>query len=863
MIRFLYLFLLTFSPLWSIDLDVDFIRKNLQNNPENSSERILLIKYYIQNRQYLQAESELDKLKGKEISPALLKQLSSTINKGVYLHKITGLKNLQNPFDIEKSFLLLKNKNKCKDILAGYQTMKKLSIPSTPTINLISAECYYETGNIAHCASILKNEQVLQGDDVLALQAKLDISAGRLAQAEQKLANLKKNNPSYPQIPTIEKMIRQMTQTTARQLEREVQQSASLQKLQDLVYLLNKDNRSPEAIRKVEAFVHKHPQNNEAKLLLVKLYYWNGKLDKAFHTIYPFRKQSDETKKLYANILYEKGDYRHALYYLPETVRNAHDPKEKYHLKKRLAFAYAFTGAEKKAQKLFHELLKTNSKDQEIQNFLAQRQTQQLVKKAIAYYRNKEFTKARTYFERYYQKTKDPKIAKEIAEIYYFQKQYRKSLPYFKAYLSTDPNDQTVRFHYANALEKEKKYPQAAEVFASIKQCNNPKICYLAAYHRSYNLMKTQRDRDWFKARAILRKLVDDLQHTSPRSYYDLKKYAAQLYKKSLGPVSKPTRYKDIVLTEGAKKIPDMQNVFSNVNIIHSTKPSLEELLDLTQETKQKPKPHAEIRLDYVKDSQTRYRNYQFIIHDFLTVNGIRYSVATQKYLFNFAHKHQNGDGFKLTMERKNLSFELGVRQINDNYRLIPEITWSPVVGAHSLSINLSYLNGAFINYRQCMLENETDVLHLGIYDSILLDNLQTSELALDINAYEDGNTNIYAMWMHPFFNFSTGILEHRFLFNENIDYNSKPEVCYRPASLYDSTYLIYNPKIVFAHGSLQAKFGKGYAFKSKENISTFALNGNYTLGKFATLELNCERVQSSFTSDDIDYCTFNVIQEW
>ena len=863
MTRFLYLFLLILSTLWSIELDVDFIRKNLQNNPNNTSDRILLIKYYIRNREYRQAQSELKKLQREKVPSALVKQLSETIKQGIILSKITGIKNLQNPFDIENSFLKLKQKHKCKDILQGYQLMQKLAIPPTPKINLISAECYYESGKIAQSASIVKNKQVAQGDDLLALQIKLDISADKLSEAEKKLAALKHRNPAHPQIPILEKMLHKAAQTTTRQLEDEVQKSASLQKLQDLVYLLNKQNRSYEAIRKVESFVHKHPQNNTAKLLLVKLYYWNGKLDKAFHTLYPFRKQSDETKKLYANILYEKGDYRHALYYLPQAVRNAQDQKEKYHLKKRLAFAYAFTGAEEKAQKLFHELLKNDPKDQEIQNFLTQRQTQQLVQKAIAHYRNKEFTKARTYFEKYYQKSKDLKIAKEIAEIYYFQKQYDKSLPYFKVYLNANPDDQTIRFHYATALEKEKAYAKAAEIFAGINQCDDPKICYLAAYHRSYNLMKTQQDKEWYQARAILQKLVNDLQHTPKNKYTDLKKYAAQLYKKAMGPVSKPTRYKDIVLTEGAKKIPDMQNVFSNVNIIHSTKPSLEELLDLTQETKQKPKPHAEIRLDYVKDSQTRYRNYQFIIHDFLTVNGIRYSVATQKYLFDFAHKHQKGNGFKLAAVRKNLSLELDVRQINDDYRLVPSITWSPVIGAHSLSINLSYQNGAFINYRKCMLENETDVLHFGIYDSVLLDNLQTSELALDVNVYEDGNTNIYAMWMHPFYTFSTGMVEHRFLFNENIDYNSKPKVCYHPASLYDSTYLIYNPKIVFTHGSLQAKIGKGYAFKSKENIATFALNGNYTLSRFATLEFNCERVQSSFTSDDIDYCTFNVIQEW
>ncbi|RUM64579.1 MAG: hypothetical protein DSZ05_07310, partial [Sulfurospirillum sp.] len=348
-----------------------------------------------------------------------------------------------------------------------------------------------------------------------------------------------------------------------------------------------------------------------------------------------------------------------------------------------------------------------------------------------------------------------------------------------------------------------------------------------------------------------------------PEKYKELKKFSAVLYKTAQGEIRKPTYYKDIVLTEGSKKDLDPKNVFANIDIINTTKPSLETLLDISK-SRSKPKPTLQFQMDYVRDSEVRYRDYQLKIADLLTVNGIRYSASTEKYLFTFKNKpNVKGKGFALHMKKGSLELGLGVKEIGDFNTLVPKLTWSPVYGSHNLYFDLFYQNGAFVNYRNCMIENRTNVFHIGFNDRILMDNFDFTEMGLSVNAYEDGNINAYATFLYPFYHFSLLGLEHRVLLNENVDFNSKTDVCYAPAALYDSSYLIYNPKITVDKGSLEIQLGQGYSFKNKEKVSSYVIKGNYRVSGLGSMELNCERIQSSFTSDDIDYCTFNIIQEW
>jgi len=862
--KIFYLVFSSLSLLWSIDLDVKFLEKSVIQNPDNIGNMVLLTKYYIQNRNYPAAQLYLNRILSKDPHHKIALKLQKETKSGLQLQKLLPQTNLQNPFEIEKDLKKYFNHKNYTEMLSAYKLLNTLHIPVTPFTHLLAAEAAIETGQSDLAHTIWKTKQLPQIDRVLVLQTYFDAQKGDLSKADQNLQTIKKRDIQSPIVDNIEQLLHRKEQQRLQKTAQNVHTSNSFQALQDYVYLLNKQNKKGAALHAVKAFLKRNPENLQARILLVKLYYWNGNLNSAFHKLYPIRKTSNETRKLYANILYERGDYTHALVYLPQAVQTAQNATEHYNLKKRLAFAYAYTGQKERAEKLFGQLLREHPNDSEIKQFRGELQKQNLLQTANSYYRQKAFSKALEYYKAYFDRTKDPKIAKEIAEIYYFtQHRYADALPFYRVYLDKFPDNQLILFHYASALEKMKQYKAAAEAFGKITACEDPHLCHLARYHESYTLMKTQEESDWLRARALLRRLTQTLSQSSAPQEQELNKFVKPLYKTAQGEIKKPTYYKDIVLTEGSKKELDIKNVFANIDIVNTTKPSLETLLDLSK-SPQKIKPSLQLQADYVHDSEVRYRNYQVKVANLLTVNGIRYSASAQKYLFTFdKHPNVKGKGFALHMQKGTLQLGIGVKEIGDFNTLVPELTWSPVYGAHNLYFDLFYQNGAFVNYRNCMIQNKTNVLHAGINDQILMDNFDYSEVSLSINAYEDGNINAYAMLLYPFYNFTLLGLDHKLLFNENIDYNSKTDVCYSPAALYDSTYLIYNPKITFDNGSLEVQLGKGYSFKNRENVSSYVVKGDYRVNNIASVELNCQRVQSSFTSDDIDYCTFNIIQEW
>jgi predicted Zn-dependent protease len=863
--KIFHLLFLLISTLWSIDIDVDFLKNSVQKNPKETGNQILLSKYYIQNREYQTAQYYLNNILKSEPDNKIAKKLQKETLIGLNLQKNLPGVNLQDPYEIEEKLNIFLKEKKYKLFNTTYLDLEKLHIPLTLQTYLMAAEHYLDTNNITMTHKVLAATKGLpEGYPLLAIKTYLAAKKGDLPTARKNLQKLTTEDPTNHLIPKIATAIKTQESSMTKKLAKTVTKQNSIQKLQEYIYLLNKQNKKEEAINAVKSFLEHYPNNFDAKLLLVKLYYWNGDIDKAFHKIYSFRKRNEETKKLYANILYERGDYTHALVYLPDAVTNAKDKHEQYNLKKRLAFAYLNIGKKSKAEEIIQQMLKENPADKELVQLLENRKNQDILQKAITYHKQHELTKALTYYKRYFSQTNDPKIAKEIAEIYYFtNNQYYEALPYFQIYLQEFPNDSLIRFHYASALEKLKQYKKASNEYAKITSCKNPELCYLTRYHESYSLMQTQDASDWIKARKILSKLSTNLALTPVGQYVDLKKFSASLLKTARGEIRKPTYYKDIVLTEGAKKHLDQKSVFSNVYINSTTKPSLEELLDITK-TKTAIKPSAHVQIDYVRDSHVRYTDYQLMVQNLITVNGIRYSVSAQKYLFHFINQYEKkGKGFFLHMKRGNLQVSLGVKEMGDFNLLVPKLSWSTHYGVHDFYFDAYYQNGAFTNYRKCMILNQTDVLHIGLYDRILMDNLDFTELSLSLNAYDDGNTNIYATLAYPLYSFNLWGLDHKLIFNENIDFNSKTKVCSQPSSLYDSTYLIYNPKMTFNQGSMEIKLGQGYSFSNQEYISNYMIKGDYRVNNIASLELNCEKVQSSFTSDDIDYCTFNIIQEW
>ncbi len=799
----------------AIEIDIPFVKEQASYNKLDIDNRVLLVKYYMQQGDASQALQYADEILAVDPQNHFAKVAKDTLFLTKKLEKASGKKGAT---IVESLQALYDNKSYAK-FIQNYEIVKAQGIALDAKMDLNAAFAYYELGQIDKSAALLQSHAYTKSAKIKALKEKID-----LAKAEEKIAV-----------------------------------SNNSQALNDYVYLLNKSGNQKATLKKLQAFVKAHPKNDKAKITLAQNLYWSGNLKKAFHTLYPVRNTDNTSKTLYGNILYEMGDYAHAVYFLPEAAKRAKSQKERYNLEKRVAFTYMHLGKKAKAKALFSKLLRKNPHDKEIISYQKQVENSQLLQEAVSAHKAKNMSQALEGYKAYYAKNDDPKIAKEIAEIYYFNQKEKLALPYFKTYLAAYPEDTLIRFHYASALEKNKMYHDSVREFKKIVNDKNAKEYYLAKYHYANSLMHTYQDADWIEARNVLGTLVSELDARANPKEQSLLKFSRSLYKIALGKIRKPTKYKDIILTEGSYKIVAPSEVFSMEDIRFTQKPSVKSLLSI----KKNDKRAVWMGMDYVNDRDITHYNHSIGIDNLMIASGIRYGVELERFDFAGKEKKHDGLGILLKAQVDTIRVGLGLEHFDNFDTIVPRVSWNPTIGSHMLYMETYYRNGAFVNYRDCMVEKEVGVYHIGLYDTVLLDNLTKLDMGMDYNHFEDGNDNVYGQFTYPLISTTWLGLDHEVIFNENVEYNSKTTVCSHPTEFYDTTYLKYKPKFYFNNGSIDASAGIGYAFNNKELVYSYGLNGVYSIEKFATLSINCERLQSSFTSDNMTFCHFNVIQDW
>ncbi len=801
---------------FAIEIDVPFVKAQAQTNKEDVASRTLLMKYYLQRYDYMQAKNYAD-----EILALDAKHKAATSIK----HRIKVIKDLEADSGIHHapvsvSLHTLFNQKAYKSFLKHYKALKLSGSSFDENIEYDAASAYFKVGNYANSAAVLELFPNSKNKKIKALKEQII-----LMQAQNNIVT-----------------------------------SKSPKALNNYIYLLNKEGNSKKTIKKLKSFVNKYPENIDAKIALAQNIYWSKDIRGAFHTLYSVRNHNHVSQKLYANILYDLKDYKNALYFLPKVSHEEHDKKEKLTLEKRMAFAYRNIGEKKKSNKILQRLIAENPHDKALLAYQDDVAKNALLKDAIFAHKAKNYDKALRLYRAYYDKSADAKIAKEIAEIYYFNKKEKLALPYYKAYLAAYPNDSLIRFHYASAFEKEKSYQEGIIEFKKIIDIPSAKEYHLAQYHYSSSLMQTYQDADWYEARRTLKSLVKELDANADPKEEALRKSSNNLLKTALGKVRKPTKYKDITLTEGSYKQVKPSEVFSAEDIRFVKNPSSKSLLGV--KTK-KHTPQVWMGLNYVDDSLMTHHNYKIGVNRLFSVGGFKYGMHLEKFDFQEKDKHNDGVGVFVKAQKDTVTMSVGLEHFNDFDTIVPHLSWSPNLGSHNLLLETYYRNGAFINYRKCMIEKKLGVYHVGLYDSMLLENLDFMEIGLDINHFEDDNTNFYGQFSYPLLTGSTFDVEHALFFNENVEYNTKTTVCSKPMELYDTSYLKYRPKIRFRDGSIELSGGAGYSFKNKEVVYSYGINGSYTIDKFATLSINCERLQSSFTNDDMNFCSLNVLQAW
>jgi tetratricopeptide (TPR) repeat protein len=811
--------LCTFSLTHAIKIDIPFVTQQVIANKNDIDNRLLLAKYYLQNRLYDKAQKYTQEVLLIKPNHSVAQKLRDRLDYLVMVESQSGMK--QAP--LSTALHALFQKKLYQKFISYFEDAEELGLSLDEEIYLDALEAYSLVGDIKKYEKLFSNHQFKESKRFIEIKNRV----------------------------------------TLKRLSTKVATTDSWKDLEEYLYLLSQRGEKKKVISTLEDYLKKHPQSVDARIALAERLYWDGKLKRAFHTLYRVRGHSLKSKKLYANILYERADYTHALYYYPNLVKEATSEKDRYFLEKRLAFSYLHVGEKERAKRIFKRLLKKHPNDRDILEYLNVTQRDALLARAVSFHKKKAYDKALPLYKEYYHLTKDPKIAKEIAEIYYFNKKEPLSIAYYEAYLKDYPNDDLIRFHYALALEKEKNYPLSAQEFKKVITMHKEKTYYLAKYHGANSLMKTYKDADWYEAREMLSSLVSELSTKEDKRFHSLKKFSQDLLKIAKGPVRKPTRYKDIILTEGSYKIVNPKDVFLHEEIHFSSKPPMKSFLHLGDEVKNRKNARLWAKLDYADDRDIRVYNPKMGVDNLWVEEGIGYGIMVEEFSFEGRGASKKGMGISFKAETKVWSLALGLEHFENFDMIVPELSWHSAIGAHTLFLDAYYRNGAFVNYRECMIDNEIGVYHMGIYDNILLDNLEVMSIGLDMNHYEDKNSNLFAQLTYPLYTTRAFGVEHRLLFNENIEYNSKTKVCSRPMEWYDTSYIKYQPSWEFKGGAMALSIGGGYSFNNEEVVYSYGVNGNYTISKFATLEINCERLKSSFTSDDMNFCRFNVMSDW
>jgi tetratricopeptide (TPR) repeat protein len=802
------------SALHAIEVDYDSIKLAATTNADDINSRVLLLKHHMQNHEYTEAKAYIGEILALDPNHALAQRMQSRIVFRQGLSRASGLKE----GSMSDALHRLYQKKKYKVFVDAYEKMHTLQYRADSRLDLEAARSYYR----------LKAYQ--------KSQALLDAHPQQKNKAVIKLKNL----------------------VRLKQVKVSALDESSLSSLKDYVYLLNQSKKPNQAIATLSIFVQKNPSNKEARTMLSEQLYWQGDVKAAYHTLYPIRKSSTKRETLYANILYDKGDYEHAINFLQKVLPLNKDALQRYNLRKRIAYSYMHIGEKHKAQKIFEALLKQNPKDEEIINYLLGEEKENL------YVTIKQARQAKAYEEElaaylaYYERHPEASIAKEIAELYYFHQKQKASLPFYETYLAQQPEDVIVRFHYASALEKMKTYEKSIQEFQKIITKGDSEVYNLARYHYANSLMKTFKDEDWLRARETLNNLAQDLESHHDSDEKGLLKFTKTLQKIALGAIKKPTQFKDIYLTEGAQKKLKFSDVFSKDEVLFYQKPMVR--------MKSANKRALWAGLDYADDKVVKLYNAKLGINNLISGYGIHYGMHVEKFKFNNtkSHRKDTGAGIFIDARKGDLTLGIGLEKFDDiKSYLVPQIQWRPIMGIHTLYFDLYSRNGAFVSLRNCMVKTEDDVYHLGISDRILLENFDIVELGLDVNYFKDKNVNYFGQFSFPLVSKTLMGLEHRVFLHSDMEYNTKQTSCAHPIKFYDANYLKYAPKIRFSKGELELVGAVGYSFEQEEILYTYGVSLNYTIGDLVTVDASCERLQSSYTKDAMHFCRFNLIQAW
>jgi thioredoxin-like negative regulator of GroEL len=848
-----------FPSSWAIEIDVDFLKKEVSQNPYDINSRLVLARSYISQNSYDEAKKLLDEVllidkKNQKARFLLkdikkLKQIESLVQSGklsqsskltAYFDKLSQAKQYQyitmfgdvlkrnnitlSPdveFYIINSYIHMKNYNKAETVLA------KSSL-SSQNRHFMMAKIYAKKGE-----SILSEQEykaaLKMGDrkdivlglyDVYVKQNKTDAAKTLVKLYKQKGAKSSIFN-------ALQKRDQKLTDKIVAGIRDNYRQKGSFDALKQYYYALEGIGKRRESISVLTTYVKKHPKNEESALFLAKIHHWNHKSKLGISVLKPIisKTKNREILKLYAEMLLQSNQREKAYSYMKKLALLG-DHKSKIELDK----------------------IETNS----------------LLEHAIKAHKLKNYPQAIRYYKAYYLKTKKSKIAKEIAELHFVLKQAEESLPFYEAYLSENQNDNRIRFRYASALDSLKLYHRAELEYKKVARTQDD-LYSLASYRYASSMIAQKNEEKWNHSRVVLQNLLQTLQNQTPsKSRDELLKFTQAALEKVNMPMPKPTRYKDVILAEGQKKILGSESPFLGSKLIKRDISSVKSMLQPVNVLVNQPK-QKDVTLSFhtLEDDTISNLSYGIRLNNITKVADGTLSVEAKKSRFKTSQIKYNVDSFMAHFNYKNFSLGMGMSHFGDFSDIDAEVTYHKVFSGHNMTFGLKTTNGAFVNSNACMIDNKINVMQFSLYDAILLSNLNQAEVGLTLNRYDDENINLNSWLEYPIYKIIYKNFENDFSLSGSYEFNTKTDTCYYSTEFFDGNYIQTRPKILFGKNSfIQGIGGIGYSFKNSDFLYNYGLNAQIALMLF-DIRIDCRHYQSGYSPDGADECYMRAVYKW
>ncbi len=857
--HFLFILLFVFTSAWSIEIDIDVLKREVINNPQDVDIRLILARSYIGENRYDEAQKLLDEVLKIDKKNQKARFLLRDIKKLEQIESLVKSGKLSQSSKLTAYFKKLSQSKQYKYITLLGDVLKRNNIALNPEVEFYIIDSYIHMKNYNKAEAVLEKSSLSlqnrhflkakihakKGENILSEQEykaalnygdREDIVLGlydislkqykdKEAEALVKLYNEK--DPQSSIAMALQKRDQELIDKRVADLKENYRQQGSFDALKHYFYALEGIGEKNRAVATLTKFVNKHPKNETSALFLAKTHNWEHKPKQGLSALKPIvdKTENREILKLYVEMLLQSKQKSQAYSYMNKL---------------------ALLG------------------DSKSQIALEKMQTNTLLKNAVTAHKSKDYANAIQNYKAYYLKVKDPKVAKEIAELSFVQNQAALSLPFYEAYLDKNPGDNKIRFRYASALDSLKMYQEAEVQYRSVAKAEDG-LYALATYRYATSLIAQKQEVKWNHSRAVLQNLLQTLQRQRPsKQRDDLLRFTTATLKKVSKPMPKPTWHKDVILAEGQKKIIESRSPLLGTKLIKHDISSVKSILmPINVPVKQPKQKDIALSFHSLEDDTIRNLSYGIRLNNITKVADGSLSVEAKKSRFKTAQIKHTVDSFLVHFNYQNFSFGMGMNQFGDFNDVVTQLTYNKILSGHNMTFGLKSTNGAFVNSNACMIDNKLNVIQFSLYDAILLSNLDQAEVGLTLNRYDDDNINLNSWVEYPLYKIAYKNFENDFSLSGSYEFNTKTDTCYYSTEFFDGNYIQTRPKILFGKkGFIQGIGGIGYSFKNSDFLYNYGLSAQIVL-KLFDIRVDCRHYQSGYSPDGADECYATAAYKW